>query len=570
MMNTQRKRLGDLLVEVNMITPEELERVLELQKKTGKKIGEILIDEKIVTENDIIQVLEFQLGIPHVELDKFEIDKDVTSYVSDAIAKKYSLVPIKKEDNILTVAMNDPLNVLAIDDIRITTGFEVKPVIASLTDITKAIDKYYTTSAANAVAQDVLKEVGDLARRVALDDEKIALEVSNSPAVKLVNSILEQAIKGRASDIHIEPFESTVRIRYRIDGELTEIMKVDIKTLQVLVTRIKIMGSMNIAEKRIPQDGRIEFTFNKKEFDLRVSILPTVLGEKVVIRIAEKKANLISKAQLGFLEDDMKKFDALLKNPHGIILVTGPTGSGKSTTLYTALKELNTSDVNIVTVEDPVENVIEGINQVHVNVKAGLTFSAALRSILRQDPDIIMIGEIRDSETAEIAVKSAITGHLVLSTLHTNDSPSTINRLVDMGIEPFLLATSIVGVIAQRLVRRVCKNCAEEYIPSESERKILGITDPKVKLQRGKGCEECNSTGYKGRVGLYEILTVNKEIREAISKKCTSDELKDICIKNGLKTLKFAGFELILKGLTTLDEVMGVAFENEDEELELE
>lgn len=562
MLNAQRKKLGDLLIEVNMITPEDLERVLQIQKETGKKIGEILIEEKLVTEQDIIQVLEFQLGIPHVELDKYEINKDVALLISQKLAEKYCLIPISREDNVITVAMSDPLNVFAIDDIKMSTGLEVKPVIATATEIKDAIAKYYTSSATNKATQEILKEVEKLSEQFE-EDQRIAFEVENSPAVKLVNSILDQAIRDRASDIHIEPFETFVKVRFRIDGELVENMRADIKALSALVTRIKIMSQMNIAEKRIPQDGRIGYSFNNKPYDLRVSVLPTVFGEKVVIRITEKKTTIVSKANLGFQPDDMKKFESLLKNPHGIILVTGPTGSGKSTTLYTALRELNKPNVNIITVEDPVENIVEGINQVNVNAKAGLTFASALRAILRQDPDIIMIGEIRDNETVEIAVKAAITGHLVLSTLHTNDAPSTINRLVDMGVEPFMLSSSIVGIIAQRLVKKICPNCKYEYKPSDDELRLLGMEGKDIKLYKGKGCNECNN-GYKGRIGLYEILVVNKEIREAISKKCTTDELRDICIKNGLKTLKHCGFELALKGITTLDEVIRVAFENED------
>lgn len=565
MFSANRKKLGDLLVEVNMISPEDLEKVMTIQKQTGKKVGEILIEQKMATEADIIQVLEFQLGIPHVSLEKYEIEDSVVSLVSEAIAKRYVLIPIKHEDNLLTVAMSDPLNVFAIDDIRISTGMDVKPVIATKTDVLKAIDKHYSVTSANKAAQEISKQVDELYKvNDSDDDEKMALEVNSSPAVKLVNSLLEQAIKGRASDIHIEPFEQFIRMRFRIDGELQETMRSEVKTLSALVTRIKIMGGMNIAEKRIPQDGRISYSFQNKEYDLRVSVLPTVFGEKVVMRIAETRASVVSKTQLGFQEEDLKKFDALLKNPHGIILVTGPTGSGKSTTLYTALKELNQPNVNIVTVEDPVENVVEGVNQVNVNTKAGLTFANALRSILRQDPDIVMIGEIRDGETAEIAVKAAITGHLVLSTVHTNDAPSTVNRLVDMGIEPFLLSSSLVGVIAQRLVRRICKSCKKEYIPSEAELRTLGVSDPNFRLYKGTGCKECNNTGYRGRIGIHEILVINKEIREAISRKLPTETLKDICINNGMKILKESGFQLVLKGITTLDEIFGVAYDNED------
>ena len=563
MINSNRRKIGELLIEVNMITPEQLEMALEKQKVVGKKLGEILIEENIVSERDVIQVLEFQLGIPHVELDKYEVKKEAVFLVNHSLAKKYCLIPIKVEDNTITVAMSDPLNIFAIDDIKMSTGLEVKPVIATTGDIIEAIDRMYTSNTTNKVAAEILEEMAIFSKKIKIEDDDDSYEVENSPAVKLINSILDQGIKSRASDIHVEPFEEFVKIRFRIDGELVEHMRTDAKTLSALVTRIKIMAKMNIAENRIPQDGRIQFRYEDRDFDLRASSLPTVFGEKIVIRLAEKKAKIVSKVSLGFNKDDLKKFDELLKNPHGIILVTGPTGSGKSTTLYTALRELNQPTVNIVTVEDPVENVIEGINQVNVNSKAGLTFANVLRSILRQDPDIVMIGEIRDSETVGIAVKAAITGHLVLSTIHTNDAPSTINRLIDMGVEPFMLSSAIVGIIAQRLVRKICPHCKYEFTPSQKELEILGKVGQDVKLYRGKGCSECNE-GYRDRIGLYEILIVNKEIREAISEKCTSDTLRDICVANGMKQLKHSGFELVLKGKTTIEEVLKVSYENQE------
>ncbi|HBT49628.1 MAG TPA: type II secretion system protein GspE, partial [Caldanaerobacter subterraneus] len=466
-----KKKLGELLVEVGLITEEQLKHAMEVQSKTGEKLGKVLTKLGYVTENQILEALEFQLGIPHVDLQKYYIDPEVAKLVPESVAKRHLLIPVKKSEDGLYVAMADPLNIFALDDVRIITKQNVKPLIASESSILKAIDRIYGKEQAEKAAQEFKKEFKE---EESLPQEVLE-EIQNAPAVRFVNSIIEQAVKSRASDIHIEPTEKDLRIRFRIDGQLTEAMRTIKSTHAPVVTRIKIMANMNIAERRLPQDGRFDFTVSGRTVDVRVSSLPTVFGEKIVLRLLDKENFVMTKEQLGFDEEDLPLFDKLIKRPNGIVLLTGPTGSGKTTTLYAMLRELNKPNVNIITVEDPVEYSLEGINQVQVNEKAGLTFATALRSILRQDPDIIMIGEIRDTETAEIAIRAAITGHLVLSTLHTNNAAGAITRLIDMGIEPYLVASSVVGVIAQRLARKVCDNCKVPYKASKEEKEILGI-----------------------------------------------------------------------------------------------
>ncbi len=564
MLNKTRKRLGDLLLEVEMITPNQLESAIEVQKKTGEKLGSILTKLGYVNEDDIIQVLEFQLGIPHVKLEKYNIDKSAYLAIPESIAKRYGLIPIKKEKGTLTVAMSDPLNVFAIDDLNIYSGMEIQPVIASYDDISKAIDKYYSAQKAMKAVEEFKKEqVSTIKINSDTSEEQNTEEINNAPAVKVINSIIEQAVRNRASDIHIEPFEEYIKIRFRTDGQLCEIMRPEIDIMPAISARIKIIGGMNIAEKRLPQDGRISIEVDGREYDLRVSILPTIFGEKIVIRIADKKAFVLNRSQLGFNEYEEKQFHKMLLNPHGIILVTGPTGSGKTTTLYSAISEINSPDINIITVEDPVECVIEGVNHVQVNTKTGMTFAAGLRSILRQDPDVIMIGEIRDKETAEIAVRAAITGHLVLSTLHTNDAPSSVLRLIDMGIEPYMVSSSIVGVIAQRLYKKICSNCKMEYSANDDEKRILGITDKEPVLYKGRGCPMCNQTGYRGRHGVYELISVTKKHKEMINNKCSEEELRNYSIQNGMITLRDNLVKKVLAGDTTIDELVRIAYSND-------
>ena len=558
-MEQKNKRLGDILVDANVITEDQLQYALKVQKTTGKKLGEVLTDEDIVTEEEIIQVLAFQLGIPHMDIKKFFISPEVPKLIDEKLARRHNIIPIAKSEDTITLAMSDPLNIFAIDDVNMMTGLEVKPVISVKEDIESAIDSYYESETAER-AMEEFKENYDLDDLSSLDEEMLS-DINNAPVVKLVNSIIKQAAKSKASDIHIEPFEDRVRVRFRIDGDLQEIMTPAKETHSAIVTRIKIMAKMDIVEKRAPQDGRIETNLDGKEIDMRISVLPTSFGEKVVIRLLDRSNFLYTKKQLGFTEENLNRFDQVIKNPNGIILVTGPTGSGKSTTLYTVLKELNEISKNIITVEDPVEYQLDGVNQVSVNPKVGLTFASGMRSILRQDPDIIMIGEIRDGETAKIAIRASITGHLVLSTMHTNDTSATVARLVDMDVAPYLISSSVVGVTAQRLVKKICLNCKEEFRADEQQKDILGIDkNEEIKLYRGKGCNLCSNTGYKGRMGIHEIMIVDKEIRNLISEGSTIDTLREINIKKGMTTLRQNAIELTLAGTTTVEEVVRVAY----------
>lgn len=555
-----KKRLGDMLVEEGKITTEQLSEALKQQREQGKRLGEILITQGVVSENEIIQVLEKQLDIKRVELDMINIDKKAVMSIPASLASKHSLIPIAFKESKMLVAMWDPLNIFAIDDVKIASGYDVQVLISTKEEINKAIQRYYSDQYVQKAAEELTKEKK---QNAALNkEENIQFDdIKNAPAVKMVDYLVKSAVESRASDIHIEPFEKYIRIRYRIDGQLQKISELSKETLPALITRIKILSNLNIAEKRIPQDGRILTQIGEKEVDLRVSILPTVFGEKVVIRVLNRDNYKIGKDHLGMTEEEMEQLGRIIKSPHGIILVTGPTGSGKSTTLYTVLNDLNKTEQNIVTVEDPVEYMLEGINQVSVNNKAGLTFASGLRSILRQDPDIIMIGEIRDTETAQIAVRAAITGHLVLSTIHTNDAPSSVVRLIDMDIEPYLVATSIVGVIAQRLVRKICPHCKITYEANEYEKKMLGSSEKQnLKLYRGSGCGYCKNTGYVGRTGAYEIMEITREHRELIMKNANSDIIRDLSVKKGMKTINVACRELVLNGVTTIDELVKIAY----------
>ena len=559
MNNMAKKRLGDLLVESRKIAPEQLRKVLLKQQGAGKRIGQLLVEEGTISEEDILEVLEQQLSIKRIYLDREDIEQKIVQAIPESISKKYNLVAFGMEDNKLKVAMSDPLNIFAIDDVKISTGFDVKIYIASTKDIKNTIDKYYASQNAKKAAEDLSKAQGTNEDK---EENKAQLDdIKSAPAVRLVDSIISDAIKLKASDIHIEPFENDIKIRYRIDGTLKEIAKYNKDIFNAFITRIKILAELNIAEKRIPQDGRILTIIDDRKVDLRVSTLPTIHGEKVVIRILDRENFLVGKEKLGMNVDDLEKVERILKNPFGIILVTGPTGSGKSTTLYTLLSELNDNSKNIITVEDPVEYVVDGINQVNVNIKAGLTFASGLRSILRQDPDVIMIGEIRDNETAEIATRASITGHIVLSTIHTNDAPSAVVRLIDMDIQPYLVASAIAGIISQRLVRKICPMCSEMYVATDFEKEILGIHSmEELLLKKGNGCGHCNNSGYSGRVGVYEIMEVTRKHREYIMRNASIDEIRDISIENGMKTLKTSCTELVLKRITTIQELVKIAF----------
>lgn len=560
--NRKKLRLGDVLVNSGVITAEQLQKGLELQKGSGRKLGETLVDEGITTEENIAKALSSQLGYEMVDLQDVSIDEEILNLVPPNILKKHKMIPFeysKMGMNVLRVAMSDPMNMAAMDDINIITNLQVEPVVATPRDVMLALDRYYGQAEVNSALEEYVKEKTS---QMAEQEDIYSDDINNSPIVQLVKTMIEQAVRQRASDIHIEPMEKQVRVRYRIDGALYEKAAYNISLLPALVARVKIIGGMDISEKRKPQDGRITQVVDRREFDIRVSILPTVYGEKIVMRLTSKNALSREKSQLGLKPHDLQKFDHILKNPHGILLVTGPTGSGKSTTLYTALSELNKEDVNIITVEDPVEANIDGINQVQVNNKADLTFASALRSILRQDPDIIMIGEIRDQETASIAVQASITGHLVVSTLHTNSAASTITRLVDMGIEPYLIADSTVGVIAQRLVRRLCPDCKrEKKADAEDLEMLMRKPEEDLTIYEPCGCAKCDGTGFRGRIGVYEIMEVTPQLKHIISKGGEVEAIKAQALKDGMHTLRMSATELVLDGTTSVQEMMRVSFD---------
>lgn len=562
----KKKRLGDLLLGAGAITQEQLQAALEKQKQSRQKLGTVLMEMGVISETKIAEALKEQLDMDFVSLQGFRIGQDVISLISDSsILKKYTIMPFefnKERTGYLRVAMADPMDLVASDDLAIITNLQIEPVVATATDILAAIDRYYGNAETQAAAEMYSKERANFQKEEnnAEDDE-----VMNSPIVMLVSSIIEQAARMRVSDIHIEPMETRIRVRFRIDGMLIEHSSYPINMLPAISARIKIIGGMDIAEKRKPQDGRITHVVDRTEYDIRASILPTVYGEKIVMRLTSKMTLTREKKLLGFSDKELERFDRILANPNGIILVTGPTGSGKSTTLYTALSELNKEDVNIITVEDPVEANIDGINQVQVNPKANLTFASALRSILRQDPDIIMIGEIRDTETANIAVTASITGHLVVSTLHTNSAASTISRLADMGIEPYLIADATVGVVAQRLVRRLC-DCKKKRLATSLEKKLLGADEEKeIPIFKPQGCSKCNETGYCGRIGVYEIMPITSSLKRIIARRGDSEEIERQALAEGMSTLKMSAARLVIDGVTSVEELKRIAYSNEDE-----
>lgn len=563
-MDYKRKklRLGDVLVQNGVITEEDLQRGLERQKGSGRKLGETLVDEGITTEENIARALSKQFHYDMVDLQNTEIPQEILDLVPANVLKKHRAIPFEYSPdnmNVLRVAMSDPMDIGAMDDINIITNLQVEPVVATMGSVMLALDNYYGQAEVNSALEEYTREKES---QIVEQEDMYSEDVNNSPIVQLVKGMIDQAVRQRASDIHIEPMERQVRIRYRIDGALYEKAVYSIRLLPAIVARVKIIGGMDISEKRKPQDGRITQIVDRREFDIRVSILPTVYGEKIVMRLTSKNALTKEKSQLGLKADELKKFDHILRHPHGILLVTGPTGSGKSTTLYTALSELNKEDVNIITVEDPVEANIDGINQVQVNTKANLTFASALRSILRQDPDIIMIGEIRDQETASIAVQASITGHLVVSTLHTNSAASTITRLADMGIEPYLIADSTIGVIAQRLVRRLCPECKRKKKADAEELELLQMEpDADVMIYEPCGCPRCDGTGFKGRIGVYEIMEVSQPLKSIISKGGTAEDIKNKALEEGMSTLRMSATRYVLEGITSVQEMMRVSFD---------
>ncbi len=550
----KRKLLGEKIIEEGLITGEQLDEALRVQTRTGELLGRILIELGMISEDSLNKIL----GIHKIE-PKDEIKANLLKTIPEQLIRKYKMFPIRKEGKHLVVAMADPLNIIAIDDLRLLTGLDIKSVKASEKEINSYIDKYFGLPEVEKVLQELLTEPE------IIEQEEIIEEVivDEAPVIRLVNSLIMKAINEDASDIHIEPFEFSVRVRNRVDGILRDVMTLPRKMVHAVVSRIKIMGSMDIAERRVPQDGRIPLRIAGRELDLRISTMPTVFGEKVVIRILDKgNIKNFTLENLGFGPQNMNYFRKFFKNAHGIILATGPTGSGKTTTLYTALNSINSIERNIVTVEDPVEYMLEGINQSQVNIKAGATFGNYLRSILRQDPDVIMIGEIRDFETAEIAVRAATTGHLVLSTMHTNDAPGAITRLIDMGIEPFMVASSVIGIVAQRLVRKICQNCRQEYTPDKAEIAFAGLEHEDT-VYHGAGCEICNHTGYKGRIAIHEVLSVSPSLQNLILQKTSNDELRKAAFIEGMISLKEDGLQKVFEGVTTIKEIIRVAFREE-------
>lgn len=561
----KRVRIGDLLLSQGMITQQQLDTALSEQKIRKTKLGETLIALGYVSQKDFSDVLSRQLGVESVDLRKEGLQDAAIRLVPEDIMKKYELVPFaidENNSNILKIAMSDPMYLPAIDDVSLITGMEVVPYFAPTAQIAMQIDRMFgKKQAMEAAAQYQLEHADELREE---EESASSAEVDNAPIVKIVRTMLEQAIRQGASDIHIEPLERNLRIRYRIDGALREVMDYNTTLLPAMVARVKIMSGLDISEKRKPQDGRLTLQVDNREYDVRVSVLPTVFGEKTVMRLTAKDGLSREKKYLGLTPEDEERLDGILKNPHGIILVTGPTGSGKSTTCYTVLSELNREEVNIITVEDPVEANVDGVNQVQVNVKADLTFANALRSILRQDPDIIMIGEIRDGETAGIAVKASITGHLVISTLHTNSTAASITRLIDMGVEPYLIGDSVVGIIAQRLVRKLCPKCRKAREATDQEKKLLMVSASMPQtVYEPVGCEDCGGIGYRGRTAIYEIMPVTAKLRNRIHDKVTADELQEIAVSEGMSTLRMAAAKKVKEGITSCAEMIKVAYDYE-------
>ncbi len=561
----KRVRIGDLLLSQGMITQQQLDTALSEQKIRKTKLGETLIALGYVSQKDFSDVLSRQLGVESVDLRKEGLQDAAIRLVPEDIMKKYELVPFaidENNSNILKIAMSDPMYLPAIDDVSLITGMEVVSYFAPTAQIAMQIDRMFgKKQAMEAAAQYQLEHADELREE---EESASNAEVDNAPIVKIVRTMLEQAIRQGASDIHIEPLERNLRIRYRIDGALREVMDYNTTLLPAMVARVKIMSGLDISEKRKPQDGRLTLQVDNREYDVRVSVLPTVFGEKTVMRLTAKDGLSREKKYLGLTPEDEERLDGILKNPHGIILVTGPTGSGKSTTCYTVLSELNREEVNIITVEDPVEANVDGVNQVQVNVKADLTFANALRSILRQDPDIIMVGEIRDGETAGIAVKASITGHLVISTLHTNSTAASITRLIDMGVEPYLIGDSVVGIIAQRLVRKLCPKCRKAREATDQEKKLLMVpaSMPQT-VYEPVGCEDCGGIGYRGRTAIYEIMPVTAKLRNRIHDKVTADELQEIAVSEGMSTLRMAAAKKVKEGITSCAEMIKVAYDYE-------
>ncbi len=569
-------RLGDLLVTAERITPDQLDQALEVQQSEGGRLGSHLITLGALSETELAQFLSEQHGVPSVDLTEVQIDDNVLNLIPRDLCMKYTMIPVSRSGAKVTVAMADPANVFALDDIKFSTGYNVEPVVATESALVAAIDRYYGSTHAIELKRvmDDLREEEEVPDDLELleEDEDLDLDTleqqsGEAPVVRLVNMMLTDAIKQAASDIHLEPYERELRVRYRIDGVLSEAMKPPAKLREAMTSRLKIMAKLDIAEKRLPQDGRIRIKTRLKgrikDLDVRVSTLPTVHGEKVVLRLLDRDQLQLDMTKLGFEAESLRRFDHAIRQPYGMVLVTGPTGSGKTNTLYSAISVVSSPSINVMTAEDPVEFDIKGVNQVQMKERIGLNFATALRSFLRQDPNVILVGEVRDFETAEVAIKAALTGHLVMSTLHTNDAPSSINRLMNMGVEPFLVASSVHMVVAQRLVRRICTFCKE---PLEIPKPALveaGFSEREAKnlsLFQGKGCDRCANTGYKGRVGLFEVMAIDDELRDLVLSGATTDELRDAAIAAGMISLRESGLEKVRNGITTLEEVTRETF----------
>jgi len=561
--------LGEILLKQSLITQEQLEEALEVQQEKASPLGEVLIRLGYITERDLLKALGNQLGLPFFShLKNVDIDGDLIAKVPIHFAKKYEVLPIGKRDESVEVAIADPLNLFPLDDMRLLLGCNVVPVLATSATIVDTINRIYERD--SDTAQQIIEDFDDdlsldfLSHE--LEEPADLLDASDeAPIIRLVNSMLYQAVKQKASDVHVEPFEKDLVVRYRIDGILYNVLNLPKRIQPSITSRTKVMAGLNIAEKRLPQDGRIRIKIAGREVDIRVSVVPTSHGERIVMRLLDKTSTLLKLEDIGFSGDKLKTFSRLIHNPHGIILLTGPTGSGKTTTLYAALTRINSPDKNIITVEDPIEYQIKGIGQIQVNPKINLTFANGLRSIVRQDPDVIMVGEIRDLETAEISIQASLTGHLVFSTLHTNDSAGAITRLIDMGIESFLVSSSVLAIMAQRLVRTVCHNCREPYSPSHEELKRLGIEKDELgerKLSRAMGCPHCMGTGYSGRTGIFELLVVNEDIRSLIMRRSDSNTIKKMAIRRGMLTLRQDGAQKVINGITTTEEMVRVTQED--------
>jgi len=549
------KKLGELLIEFKYLTRKQLNKALERQNQNDKRLGDVLLDLGYISETDLVEVLEFQLGVEKADLAKYVIDPSLSQYIPENIAQRYNAVPLSRDGDTLKVVMSDPSDLLAIDDMEMTSNLRVKPMIATRSEISRVMSQIYEGTENTSEVFESLDYYKSESDEPELDELKRMVE--DAPIVRLTNMIITQAIQERASDIHIEPQKNLVRVRYRIDGVLREHITAPKYTQAALISRVKIIADLDITKRRVPQDGRISMNVRGLNIDMRVSTLPTVHGEKVVIRLLTKDESLVNIENLGFSDHNLQRFENLIAQPHGIILVTGPTGSGKSTTLIAALNKLNDIEKNIVTIEDPVEYQLNGINQVHAKEQVGLSFANTLRSILRQDPDIIMVGEIRDEETAEIAVRAALTGHLVLSTLHTNDSVSSVTRLVDMGIPPYLVASTVIGAMAQRLVRRLCSDCKKPYEAGIEEREFMDIEEGTT-LYKANGCRKCSDTGYKGRLAVQEILTVDEQVEKMIVRGEDEIDIKKYALSQGMIDLKQDGIEKIKEGLTSYQELARV------------